>query len=102
MGWHYAMHVSREARGYQATVLGHPGVRGTAPTREAAVRQAEAALAEALASGEIVAGTIQVPERNPWVEDAGIWRDVPDEEWEAYQKAIADYRRELAGDESVV
>ena len=102
MEWHYAVQGSRDGRGFRATVLGNPAVKGSGSTREAAIRQAETALKEAIANGEIVAGTVDVPERNPWVEDAGIWRDVPDEEWAAYQQAIQDYRRELDEDDAVV
>lgn len=97
----YTMHVSRQARGYRATMLGNPAVKGTGATREDAVRQVEASLRRAIASGEIVVGAVDVPGPNPWVEDAGIFRDVPDEDWEAYQQAIADYRRELAEDDRV-
>jgi hypothetical protein len=93
MEWHYALHVARKDGEYQATVLGDPTVRGFGPTREAAIRQAEAALRQALASGEIVTATVEVPQRNPWMEDAGMWKDMPEEDWAAYQQAIDDYRQ---------
>ncbi len=93
MEWRYALHVSRAAQGYQAMVLGHPAVRGCGPTREAAIRQAQAALRQAMGNGEIVSVTVDVPEPNPWLEDAGIWKEDP--QWDEYQAALEEYRREV-------
>jgi hypothetical protein len=100
--WRYALHVARADEGYQATVLGDSAVKGLGSTREMAIFQAEAALCQAVASGEIVTAIAEVPERNQWVEDAGMWKDMPDGEWAVYQQAIDDYRRELAQDAAIV
>lgn len=91
MEGHYALHVARDARTFKATVLGYPAVGGYGPTREAAICQAEAALRRAVASGEIV--SVAVPELNPWLKDAGVWKDDP--QWDEYQAALERYRREV-------
>ncbi len=93
MAQQYALYVSRENRGYQATVLGCPTIGGRGPTREIAIRRAEAALHQAMASGEIVSVTLDADELNPWLEDAGIWKQDP--QWDEYQAAVAEYRREV-------
>lgn len=49
MEGHYAVHIAKEKRGYEAVIPGHPAVRGSGPTREAAIRQAETTLREAVA-----------------------------------------------------
>ena len=98
----YALHVAQEARNFKATVLGYPVLEGCGPTREKAISEAERALHRAVANGEIVSVTVGSPDPNPWLRDAGMWRDMPEEDWAAYQDAIADYRRELAEDDELV
>ncbi len=100
--WRYALHIARVSEGYKATVLGDPAIKGSGATRAAAILQAEATLRQAVANEEIVTATVVVAARNPWREDAGMWKNVPDEEWAAYQQAIDDYRDELTKDEAVV
>lgn len=100
MEGHYALHVVREAQTFKATVLGHPAVGGNGPTRETAICQAEAALRRAVASGEIVSIAVAVPEPSPWLRDAGIWKDDP--QWDEYQAALEDYRREVDERESTL
>jgi hypothetical protein len=93
MEQHYILHISREAQGYKAMVLGHTTMGGWGPTRAAAIHQAQAALRQALTSGEIVSVTVDVPDPNPWLEDAGIWKEDP--QWNEYQAALEEYRREV-------
>ena len=76
-------------------MLGHPAIGGRGPTREAAISRAQAALSEAMASGETVSVTLDLADPNPWLEDAGVWKDDP--QWEEYQAAIEEYRREADG-----
>ncbi|NDK15703.1 MAG: hypothetical protein COZ06_22960 [Armatimonadetes bacterium CG_4_10_14_3_um_filter_66_18] len=63
---------------------------------------AQGALREAPANGEIVSVSVNILDPNPWLEYAGRWRDMPEDEWALYQQAIEDYRQELAEDEAVV
>lgn len=88
----YGLRISRTSRGYQARVLGYPAIGGRGETREAAIGRAQAALRHALVNGHIVSVTVDAAP-NPWLEDAGIWKDDP--QWDEYQAAIAEYRREV-------
>ena len=75
-------------------MLAWPGFSVEAPTREKAIRCAQAAIESRLAQEDIVMVEVEPEERpNPWVEMAGIFADDPT--WDEFQAEIEKYRREL-------
>ena len=90
-------------RGYVATVLGWPSCEGIGRTEQEALQGARVALERALTQGKLVTMHLEpalLPEgaENPWADDAGIWQDDP--QWEEFQTAVADFRREIEAAET--
>ena len=74
-----------DANGYVATVPALPGFRGKGQTRDDALQDLQAIVAELTAGvSEFEVATIDIPglekisaERNPWLETAGMFTDDP-------------------------
>lgn len=76
---------------FTAELVGLPEVRATAVTREEALQQLGAVVAEWLASGQLVA--LAVPSRNPWLDLPGR-TDPNDPSEQAYLEELARFRQE--------
>ena len=90
-------------RGYVATVLGWPACEGLGTTEQEAVREVRAALERELAQGKVITVEVPLPSQlgkasNPWVTDAGLWRDDP--QWDEFQAAISQHRQDTNASES--
>jgi hypothetical protein len=42
----------------------------------------------------VMADQPKTESENPWVKYAGLWKDIPDEEFEAWRAAVQEYRQE--------
>jgi predicted RNase H-like HicB family nuclease len=82
---------NNQGEDFRATVLGMPECYGQGATREAALANAKQLLAERLSVAEIVA--IELPPKSTARQMAGNFKDDP--QWDEFQGAIAEYRREL-------
>ncbi len=84
--------------GYRAT-WSAIGMAAEAPTKEAALDALRKAIEARLAGGAELR-TLHIPDsENPWVKQAGVFKDDPTfDEW---QQAIAEYRRQVDEDPDI-
>ncbi len=82
--------------GYVATALGWPDCVGEGETREEAIVQVRAAVADRLAHGEILRVQIEEPQpaepADPWEAMAGRFADDP--QWDEFQAELRRIREE--------
>ncbi|HMV48370.1 MAG TPA: hypothetical protein PLD20_08825 [Blastocatellia bacterium] len=82
--------------GYVATALGWPDCTGAGETREQAVVQAQAAVADRLTHGELLQVKVEAPqsatEFDPW--EAMIGRFADDPTWDEFQEELRRIREE--------
>lgn len=80
-----------------ATVLELPNCRAEAPTRQQALEELKKQVLARLEKAEILSLELQPPPvqqpENPWMKFAGVFKDDPD--FDEFQQAIQDYRREV-------
>lgn len=85
---------------FSARALALPAVVATGESEAAAIAELRAALAELRQHSHIVQADLPLPEgsaEHPWMRFAGVWSDDPD--WQAFEDAMAEARRE-AGDQA--
>ena len=89
-------------KGYVASVLGIPDCVAEGRTKEEAIANAKAALAERLTQSEVVTVEVEVPgiERsgNPWLNNFGRFKDDPT--FDDFLAEMEAYRREVDADEA--
>lgn len=87
-----------ENNGYRATSGPPLALSAEGSTRAEAVDKLERQLRDRLYAGaEVVTAEVPAkPVENPWVKYAGMFKDDP--MFESWQRAIADYRREIESD----
>jgi len=82
--------------GYVAIALGWPGCVGKGETRDDAIVQVRAAIADRLARGEILSVRIEVADAtmapDPW--ERMIGRDADDPQWDEFQAELRRIREE--------
>jgi predicted RNase H-like HicB family nuclease len=76
---------------FTARVVGLPEIQATAPTKEEALQQVRAVLAEWVASGRLV--SVDVPQGNPWRNLPG-YIDPNDPGEQEYLEELARFRQE--------
>jgi predicted RNase H-like HicB family nuclease len=90
---------SHPDKGYIAAVLGIPDCVVEGRTKDEAVANAKAALAERLAQGEVVTIELEAPQTvHPWLRFAGTWKDDPT--FDDFLAEIEAYRREVDAEEN--
>ena len=76
---------------FAATVMGLPECQAQGKTREEAIANVQQMLASRLANAELMSFELPIVQRP--LPMAGIFKDDP--QWDDFQAAIADHRREL-------
>lgn len=87
-----------DGNGYVARPVQWPEVMATGVDEADALAGVHSALAEFLANSRIVQIELPTPEQpaeDPWLRFAGMWADIPDEQWIQFQTAIADTRHAI-------
>ncbi len=86
--------------GYVARPILWPDVEAQGATEQEALDRVRALIRNLLSKARLVQVEVDVPEEkvgNPWIAKAGIFADDPT--WEDFQKAMADYRRQVDEDQ---
>lgn len=96
----FHIHITSSEQGFCATPLGLPVGSVEAGTREEAIAKARLAIAEFLWNEDVIPVDIASREEAR-KRGAGIFADVPEEEWQAYLAAIQEYRRQVDAEESI-
>ena len=81
---------------YTARALVLPEVVASGTTEAEAVDHLRDALADLQTRSRVVDVDLPMPDLaqgNPWLRFAGMWADDPD--WDLFQNAVAEYRREI-------
>jgi predicted RNase H-like HicB family nuclease len=81
---------------YTARALVLPEVVASGTTEAEAVDHLREALADLQTRSRVVDVDLPMPDLaqgNPWLRFAGMWADDPD--WDLFQNAVAEYRREI-------
>src|SRR5438046_975894 len=81
---------------YTARALVLPDVVASGTTEAEAVDQLRDALADLQTRSRVVDVELPLPDlvqSNPWMRFAGMWAD--DLDWDLFQDAVAEYRREI-------
>ncbi len=81
--------------GYVARPLLWPEVVASGANEAEALAAVQEALAAVLAKSSVV--QIELPEpsaddRDPWLPFIGMWKDMPDEEWDSFQRSVTAVR----------
>ena len=80
--------------GYSARPLLWPELVLSGTNEAEVVARARAALADFLAHSYVVRVEVEPTDNknDPWLQHAGIWQDLPEDEWNEYLTAINDFR----------
>lgn len=83
--------------GYSARPLLWPELVLSGANEAEVITRIRAALADFLAHSHIVSVEVAPVDNtnDPWLRYAGIWQDLPDDEWNEYLTAINDFRAEM-------
>lgn len=83
--------------GYSARPLLWPELVLSGANEAEVVESVRVALADFLAHSHIVRVEVEPvgDENDPWLQYAGIWQNLPDDEWNEYLTAINDFRAEM-------
>ena len=87
-----------DGNGYVARPVQWPEVMATGVDEAAALAGVHSALAEFLANSRIVQIELPTPAQpavDPWLRFAGMWADMPDEQWVQFQTAMANARHSI-------
>lgn len=82
--------------GYVARPMQWPEVVAAGEDEAKALVAVRKALTEFLANSKIVEidlPAVNQPTEDPWLKFAGMWSDIPDDQWERFQASIADARQ---------
>ena len=80
--------------GYSARPLLWPELVLSGANEAEVVAHTRAALADFLAHSYVVSVEVEPTDNknDPWLQHAGIWQDLPEDEWNEYLTAINDFR----------
>lgn len=83
------------SNGYTARPLLWPEIVGSGDSEAAAIAQVRKALASALNQSRVVQIELPAPEEmdDPWLRAAGMWQDMPEDEWNSFQDELARIRQ---------
>ena len=84
------------SNGYMARPIQWPEVVASGADEAEALAAICKALTEFLDNSRIVQIELPTPTRpveDPWLRFAGMWADIPDDQWERFQTAISDVRQ---------
>jgi predicted RNase H-like HicB family nuclease len=83
--------------GYSARPLLWPELVLSGNSEAEVLARLRIALADFLAKSHIVQIEIEpaAASSDPWLQYAGIWRDMPDSEWSEYRIAISEFRAQM-------
>lgn len=90
--------------GFTARPLLWPEVVALGDNEGEALARVQEALAAFLANSRIVKIELPTPSPidDPWLRFVGMWSDIPEEQWESFQAAIAAHRLEIDQQQSLL
>lgn len=83
--------------GYSARPLVWPELVLSGASEAEVVGRVRTALADFLTHSHVVRVDVEpiADESDPWLRYAGIWQDLPEDEWNEYLTAVNDFRAEM-------